>query len=109
MHFYLQGNLPEPPYYAVIFSSEKSSFLDGFEEMDRKTLEVAKEISGFLGFETAGNGKENIFISYWKSMESLEEWKKHPLHLAAKQKGTQLWYTRYLSQICLVEKSHLFN
>jgi heme-degrading monooxygenase HmoA len=95
-----------PPFYAVIFVSEKSVTLNGFEEMDKITLELASSIDGFIGYETVGNEKENIFISYWKNKECIDEWRKNSTHLIAKKMGKEMWYKRYVSQICLVESSH---
>lgn len=99
---------PQNDYYAVIFSSAKSDNLDGYKEMDDLTLRLAQEQSGFLGYESVSNGNTGIFISYWENMEAINEWRKNSTHLLAKSKADQ-WYKRYLSQICKVEHSHLFE
>ncbi len=99
---------PNKDYYAVIFSSTKSDDLEGYKEMDELTLKLAQEQEGFLGYESCNIGKQGIFISYWQSMESIVNWRQNMTHLQAKSNAKQ-WYKRYLSQICKVESSHLFE
>ncbi len=99
---------PQNNYYAVIFASTKSDNLEGYAEMDELTLKLAQEQPGFLGYETAGDLKSGIFISYWENMEAINGWRKDSTHLMAKAKADQ-WYKRYLSQICKVEHSHLYE
>ena len=96
----------QTPYYAVIFSYQRSDDLEGYQEMDQITLQLAQSIKGYLGYEVTGDGKEHaIFISYWKDMESIEKWRKNDIHNQAKQKGKTQWYNWYHSQICRVEHS----
>ena len=37
-------------YYAVIFSYQSGSNLDGYSEMDEETIELAQTMPGFLGY-----------------------------------------------------------
>lgn len=99
---------PQSDYYAVIFSSTKSDDLDGYVEMDELTMQLAQEQEGFLGYESCANGNKSIFISYWQSMAHITIWRNNMTHLKAKSNAKQ-WYKRYLSQICKVEHSHLFE
>lgn len=99
---------PAGDYYAVIFSSTKSGNLDGYEEMDALTMALAQEQPGFLGYESVASGDRSIFISYWESTAAIEQWRQHATHLQAKA-GARQWYTRYLSQVCKVERSVLFE
>jgi len=73
------ANTPKPPYYAVIFTSDKAEEENGYEEMAHKMTELAKEEDGFLGIESA---KENlgITVSYWKDLESIKKWKMNTDH-----------------------------
>jgi heme-degrading monooxygenase HmoA len=97
-------NQLQVPYYAVIFSYIRSNELEGYQEMDELTLETVKNFTGYLGYESTGEGNRRIFISYWKDSESIEAWKNDPLHRLAKSKGKQ-WYSAYHSLICKVEHS----
>ena len=100
--------LPDQDFYAVIFSSTKSEDLEGYAEMDALTMKLAHEQKGFLGYESVNNGPTGIFISYWMDMDSILEWKKNSTHLLAKS-NSKKWYKRYLSQICKVERNHLYE
>ena len=100
--------IPQKDYYAVIFASTKSDYLEGYKEMDDQTLKLAQEQPGFLGYESVNNGNTGIFISYWEDMEAINNWRKNSTHLLAKAQADK-WYKRYLSQICKVEHCHLME
>ncbi len=99
---------PQSNFYAVIFSSTKSDDLEGYPEMDEITMKLAQEQDGFLGYESLTNSDKTIFISYWESITAIEAWRTHTTHRLAKSQA-QKWYKRYLSQICLVQSSHLYE
>jgi len=81
------------PKGAIIasFVYEKSSNLDGYEEMDKLTLEHVKKNDGYLGHEVYGDGKKNIFHSYWRNKKSIEDWKNNSIHKEAKNKGKKCY------------------
>ncbi len=93
-------NLPEPPYFAAIFISERSDNLDGYDEMDQATLEAVQDIPGYLGFVSLKEGNKGVFISYWNSPAAIELWRKNAMHRSAKEMGKKQWYSRYISQLC---------
>lgn len=106
MHTFWKNNQPpSPPYYAVIFISEKQDDLSGYDEMNQRTMEGALALPGCLGY-TAVPGN---FISYWDSLESINEWRNNATHREAKEKGRRQWYTYYHSMIARVEHSHEFH
>lgn len=100
--------LPPNNFYAVIFSSTKSDTLEGYAEMDEKMMELAQQQPGYLGYESSNHNNSGIFISYWENKEAIENWRNNLSHQGAKSNAHK-WYKRYLSQICLVESSHLFE
>ncbi|MCE3227818.1 MAG: putative enzyme involved in biosynthesis of extracellular polysaccharide [Bacteroidetes bacterium] len=101
-------DFPKNNFYAVIFSSTKSDDLEGYAEMDEKTMTLAQEQPGYIRYESVANGNKGIFISYWESKEAIENWRKNATHQMAKSQAVK-WYKRYLTQICLVESSHLYE
>ena len=104
-----KNSFPEKgPFYAVIFSSTKSDDREGYAEMDEKTMALATQMPGFLGYEGVNNGQNSIFISYWKDKHSIDTWRVNATHKLAKASASR-WYKRYLSQVCLVESSNLFE
>ncbi len=103
----IDRSLIQPDCYAVIFSLERSQNLDGYAEMDDKTIELVKSFEGYLGYESVYQGNRGIFISYWKNADAINQWKNDTTHLQAKAKG-KVWYAFYHSLICKVEQSHVF-
>lgn len=93
------------PKYAVIFSYTYTNNLSGYAEMDDLTLELARKVPGFVGYESAKSEARNIFISYWSSMEAIEQWRKDGVHLQAKARAKD-WYAWYNSMICEVQVAH---
>jgi heme-degrading monooxygenase HmoA len=75
--------------------------------MDELTIQLAKQQSGFLGFESVNSNNKGIFISYWQTKEDIDKWRKHATHLMAKSQAKK-WYKRYLTQTCFVETSNEF-
>jgi heme-degrading monooxygenase HmoA len=96
-----------PPYYAVIFTSVKSNFDEGYAEMTKKMEALAKQQPGFLGVESARN-EVGITVSYWKDAESIKNWKQNLDHIEAQQKGRSSWYEKYTVRIALVEREYGF-
>ncbi len=92
---------PKPPYYAVIFTTLRTDFDDGYEDTSLKMEELAKQQDGYLGIESARN-ELGITVSYWKSVEAIINWKNNVEHSVAREKGRTLWYNEYQLRICKV-------
>ena len=106
---WLNGKPPEKDYYAVIFASTKIENLgQDYYDLDNALMELAQKENGFLGWESVRNENQSIFISYWKTTDDINRWKINSTHLSAKAQVGK-WYKRYLSQICKVESSRLFE
>ena len=99
---------PDPPYYAVIFTSERTGVNDGYADMAERMVTLAQQQPGYLGHESA---RENIGItvSYWDSLEAIKNWKQNTEHLIAQQKGRSEWYASYKTRICKVERDYSFS
>lgn len=73
-------------YYAVIFTSNLSNDTADYSTVAEKMEELAKQQPGFLGVESARNHSGlGITISYWESLEAIENWKQNALHKEAKK------------------------
>jgi heme-degrading monooxygenase HmoA len=101
------GKAPEPPFIASIFNYYLSDDLEGYQTYDELTLELAKRMPGFLGYESFKHEGRGSFISYWKDMEAVHSWAAHPDHIEAKKKGKSTWYRYYHSVIAEVTSLHL--
>jgi heme-degrading monooxygenase HmoA len=100
---------PKPPYYAVIFSSQRTEGDQGYRKMSEKMVELAAQQEGFLGVESARDEGLGITVSYWESLEAIKNWKDHTLHRVAQEKGKTVWYQNYSLRVCKVEREHFFE
>lgn len=99
---------PEPPYYAVIFTSRRTGDLDGYDAAAARMAELAASMPGFLGFETAHDGI-GVTVSYWRDLESIAGWKRQAEHLVAQGNGRRRWYSHYVTRIARVERDYSFE
>ncbi|MCM3598748.1 antibiotic biosynthesis monooxygenase [Metabacillus idriensis] len=100
---------PEPPYYAVIFASERTDEDNGYGRMADKMVELASHQSGFLGVESARDEELGITVSYWNSLDSIQKWKEQSAHLAAQDRGKAEWYKAFSLRVCKVERQSFFE
>ena len=96
---------PEPPYYAVIFTSTRTEGDHGYAAMSDRMIELAEKQPGFLGVEHAREDL-GITVSYWKDLESIKNWKHHAEHSIARQKGREEWYRSFKVRITRVERDY---
>jgi len=98
---------PEPPYYAVIFTSVRTEGDRGYGEAAARMEELAKEIPGYLGIESARSPDGiGITVSYWASEAAIAEWKRHMEHRAAQARGRREWYIHYEIRVAKVERAY---
>ena len=82
------SRLPEPPYYAVVFSSRRTPGDQGYEAMAERMVELAAQQPGFLGAESARDAEGfGITVSYWATEEAIASWRRHAEHRAAQEQG----------------------
>ena len=99
---------PQPPYYAVIFTSVRTEGDNGYAEMAVRMVELAQQQDGFLGVESARN-EIGITVSYWRDLESIKRWKEHAEHSFAREKGRSEWYKSFKTRIAKVERDYGFE
>lgn len=96
---------PQPPYYAVIFSSQRTEGDAGYGAMAERMVELAQAQPGFLGVESARDGSGfGITVSYWRDEASIAAWKAHAEHAVAQRLGRQAWYGAFHLRVCRVER-----
>ena len=89
------------PYYAVIFTSILNENSKGYNEMAESMLELVHQQPGFLGVDSARD-KIGITVSYWSSLEAIDNWRTNLDHQNAKNIGKSKWYDSYNLKICKV-------
>ncbi len=99
---------PEPPYYAVIFTSLRTEGDNGYDNMAEAMVWLAATQPGFLGIESARESL-GITVSYWESLEAIAAWKQNSAHLVAQRRGRDEWYADFKVRICRVERDYSFE
>ena len=98
---------PEPPYYAVIFTSTRTSEDRGYDEMARRMAELGSRCDGFLGLESArGADGLGITVSYWRDEAAIAAWKRDAEHQKAQHGGQSTWYADYHVRVAKVERAY---
>jgi heme-degrading monooxygenase HmoA len=101
---------PEPPYYAVIFSSVRTPGDAGYAEMSARMSELAAQQPGFLGMESVrGADGFGMTVSYWISLEAIASWRRHVEHMQAQDRGRREWYAHYEIRVAKVERATGMN
>ena len=96
---------PEPPYYAVIFTSHRTYGDRGYGAMSARMVELAAKQPGYLGVESArGTDGMGLTVSYWRDEASILAWKRDTEHQQAQRAGQQTWYADYQVRVAKVER-----
>jgi len=96
---------PQPPYYAVIFTSIRTAGDSGYAAMADHMVKLAAAEPGFLGIESARE-ELGISVSYWADLESIRRWKQNLEHREAQRLGREAWYSEYRVRIARVERDY---
>jgi len=98
---------PEPPYYAVIFSSQRTDGDRGYASTAERMLELASKQPGFLGAESVrGVDGFGITVSYWSTEEAIAAWRSHAEHKPVQEAGRRVWYEDYQLRVAKVERAY---
>ncbi|WP_394140124.1 antibiotic biosynthesis monooxygenase family protein [Cytobacillus oceanisediminis] len=100
---------PQPPYFAVIFSSQRTEIDGGYGKMADKMVELASQQEGFLGVESARDEGMGITVSYWESIDAIKKWKENSAHQVAQDRGKTEWYKNFALRVCKVERDKFFE
>jgi heme-degrading monooxygenase HmoA len=98
---------PEPPYYVVVITSQRTEGDDGYADMAERMFELASRQPGFLGMETVRDPSgEGITSSYGRDPDSIRRWKENVDHLVAQRLGRERWYEAYRVRVARVEREY---
>lgn len=100
------ATLPEPPYFAAIFSSQRTRGDNGYHQMATRMLELAQAQPGFLGIESTRDAQGfGITVSYWQSEQAIADWRAHVEHRLAQENGRQRWYAQFQLRVARVDRA----
>lgn len=99
---------PKPPYYAVIFSSQRRVVADdGYDQTAGRMVELAALQPGYLGVESARDAEGfGITVSYWRDEVSILAWRNEVEHTEARERGRGGWYQHYELRVARVERAY---
>lgn len=97
---------PAPPYYAVIAPTVLRDDAAGYPAMAMRLMELAPDVDGFLGIESCWQGKFVLAVSYWRSLDAIDAWRRHARHQVAKDLGKTRWFEAYFTRIARVERDY---
>lgn len=97
---------PAAPYFAVVFSSQRTDGDDGYAVMADRMVALAAQQPGFLGVESArGPDGFGITVSYWTDEASIAAWRRHAEHQVAQARGRRDWYAHFELRVARVERA----
>lgn len=101
------ASTPEPPYYAVIFTSVRTDVEDEqYAAAADRMLELAAQQPGYLGVEHARTpGGAGITVSYWADEDSIKAWRDHAEHQETQAAGRERWYDCFALRIAKVQSA----
>jgi heme-degrading monooxygenase HmoA len=104
------AQLPEPPYYAVVFTSLRAAGGgdgDGYAETAEEMFALVRSQPGFLGADSARapNGL-GITVAYFRDEASIVAWRANADHTAARKMGRERWYDAYAIHVARVERAY---
>ena len=101
------AQLPDPPYYVVVFSAQRSADDPAYDAMAAEMVKIAMSQPGCLGMESARDPDGfGITNSYWCSEEDIAAWKAQARHRVAQHLGATRWYDSYSLRVARVERAY---
>lgn len=98
---------PEPPYYAVIFTSQHSEDTKGYAAMSEAMGNLAVQQPGMLAMDSVrGADGRGITVAYFRDEASILAWKQNTKHLGAQRMGMERWYSHYEVRVAKVERAY---
>lgn len=104
------AELPEPPYYTVVFTSLRTPVDEGYADTAKAMFELVGEQPGFLGADSVrGADGLGITVAYFRDEESIAAWRRNADHTAARALGRSRWYESYAIHVGKVERAYRFD
>lgn len=102
------ASTPAPPYYAVVFTSQRSEVdAAGYGATADRMVELAARQPGYLGVESVrGTDGLGITVSYWRDEAAILAWRRHAEHTLARERGRQQWYEHFELRVAKVERAY---
>jgi heme-degrading monooxygenase HmoA len=99
---------PKPPYYAVIFTSQRNGKGEAdYNAAADRMFELVTQQPGFLGAESTRDADGfGITVAYFDSEENILRWRNHGEHAATRARGKREWYEHFEVRVAKVERAY---
>ena len=94
--------------YAVIFKAQIKELDQNYSETAKRMQELALQKYGCIEFLSLTEGDQEISISYWKTLEHIQQWKQNAEHLQAQAMGKSKWYNNYQVEIVEIHRQYSY-
>ncbi len=92
--------------FIVIFRAVEKNFDAEYSKMAAELRAIAFQEFNCVDFKSVTEGRDEVALSYWNTLEDIQCWKAHPLHQKAQQLGRERWYESYSVEIVEVQRSY---
>src|SRR5882672_774661 len=100
----------EPPYWSIVFTSQRTEGDNGYGAMAEEMAKLAAQQPGYLGMETARSAEGvGITVAYFRTEADARAWKQVARHLEAQRLGRAQWYRGYRVRVAKVEREYGFD
>ena len=87
----------------MIFTSKRTADTAGYAEAAARMDALAASAPGYLGHRSArGPDGVGITVSYWRTREDADAFRREPSHRAVQAEGRSAWYDWYVSETAVV-------
>ena len=88
--------------YVVIFKAHIRTLDELYFATAQQLRDKALAHFNCQHFEALTEGKHEITLSYWNTLEDIRAWQQDAQHLVAQQLGKNQWYASFSVEICEV-------
>ena len=100
----------QPPYWVVVFTTQRTEGDNGYGAMAEEMAVLAAQQPGYLGIESVREADAiGVTLSYWRTEEDARAWKHVARHLEAQRLGRAKWYRAYRVRVAKVEREYGFD
>jgi len=96
----------------TIFRSRLRADVDmaALADVGQRMHELATAMPGFIAYKdyTAEDG-ENVTVVEFATEDGLRDWRNHPEHVAAQDRGRREFFSDYHIQVCRVERAYAYD
>lgn len=92
--------------YVVIFRARVLRFDEDYARTAAHLRALALEQYGCIDFHASTEGSDEIALSYWPDLISIQRWKADSEHWVAQQFGQERWYSQYTVEIAEIQRRY---